>query len=219
MIMNGNQLNLFNFIINRFENMPFNFDKDTNYILEDERVLLRPLTAEDIVLLLPFALNEPDTWKYSAISAKGHQGMKEYVNATLVALAQGKEYPFVVYDKLAGQYAGSTRFYDIQPANQTLQLGYTWYGEQFRGTGLNKHCKFLLLQLAFETFEAERVEFRADARNEHSIAAMKSIGCTVEGILRSNMAIQGGGRRSSIILSILKDEWTNGAKENLRLKL
>lgn len=199
--------------------LPFNFDKNANYILEDKRVLLRPLTAEDVVLLLPFAINEPDTWIYSAISAKGQQGIKDYVNTTLIAKSQGKEYPFIVYDKKTGEYAGSTRFYDIQPANQTLQLGYTWYGEKFRGTGLNKHCKFLLLQLAFETLEAERVEFRADARNEKSIAAMKSIGCTVEGILRSNMTLQGGGRRSSIILSILKDEWINSVKEQLRLKL
>ena len=52
---------------------------------------------------------------------------------------------------------------------KTLQLGYTWYGSAFRGTGLNKHCKFLLLQFAFETLGMERVEFRADNSNERSI--------------------------------------------------
>jgi len=100
-----------------------------------------------------------------------------------------------------------------------VQLGYTWYGEKFRGTGLNKHCKFLMLQFAFETMGALRVEFRADARNERSIAAMKSLGCVPEGILRSNMPLQDGGRRDSIILSILKDEWDNGVKENLFKRL
>jgi RimJ/RimL family protein N-acetyltransferase len=64
-----------------------------------------------------------------------------------------------------------------------------------------------------------RVEFRADARNERSIAAMKSIGCKVEGILRSNMWLEEGGRRDSTILSILKDEWENEVKENLRKRL
>ncbi|HJP64434.1 MAG TPA: GNAT family protein, partial [Mucilaginibacter sp.] len=59
------------------------------------------------------------------------------------------------------------------------------------------------------------VEFRADARNERSIAAMKSIGCTVEGILRSNMWLEDGGRRDSIVLSILKEEWENGVKQKL----
>jgi RimJ/RimL family protein N-acetyltransferase len=199
--------------------MTLNFDPNAEYLLEDDRVLLRPLKETDYEFLLPFAINEPDTWKYSGISAKGEEGMKNYINTALNGKADGKEYPFIVFDKQLNVYAGSTRFYDIQPANQTLQLGYTWYGEKFRGTGLNKHCKFLLLQFAFESLDALRVEFRADARNEKSIAAMKSIGCKPEGILRSNMPLQDGGRRDSIVLSILKDEWENGVKENIRKRL
>jgi RimJ/RimL family protein N-acetyltransferase len=177
------------------------------------------LKETDLEFLLPFALNEPDTWKYSYLSAKGEDGMRKYIKDALDATAAGKEYPFIVYDKQTAQYAGSTRFYDIQPALQTVQLGYTWYGEKFRGTGLNKHCKFLLLQFAFENLDALRIEFRADARNEKSIAAMKSIGCIPEGILRSNMPLQDGGRRDSIVLSILKGEWNGGVKENLKERL
>jgi RimJ/RimL family protein N-acetyltransferase len=199
--------------------MTLNFDPKEEYILEDERVLLRPLKETDLEIFLPFAINEPDTWKYSGISAKGEGGMKTYVNAALSGRADGKEYAFIVFDKQLNEYAGSTRFYDIQPANQALQLGYTWYGGKYRGTGLNKHCKFLLLQFAFETLNAERVEFRADARNDRSIAAMKSIGCTVEGILRSNMPLCDGGRRNSIVLSILKNEWESTVKENLKKRL
>ncbi|MDB5140068.1 MAG: ydaF 1 [Mucilaginibacter sp.] len=199
--------------------MTLNFNHNAEYILEDARVLLRPLRETDLEFLLPFALNEPDTWKYSYISAKGEDGMRDYIKEALIAKSAGLEYPFIVFDKQTQTYAGSTRFYDIRPTWQTLQLGYTWYGEQFRGTGLNKHCKFLLLQFAFEKLEAERVEFRADAKNERSIAAMKSIGCKPEGILRSNLPLTDGGRRDSIVLSILKDEWKNGVKENLKMKL
>lgn len=195
------------------------FDPNFQYTLADERVLLRPLTVTDHEFLLPFALNEPGTWDYSSLSAAGTDGLVNYINNALAAKNTGKEYPFIVYDKQTGTYAGSTRFYDIQVQNQTLQLGYTWYGKDFRGTGLNKHCKFLLLQFAFEEMEMERVEFRADARNERSIAAMKSIGCTVEGILRNNMPLREGGRRDSIVLSILKSEWEGGVKERLKRKL
>jgi|SRR6185437_1268484 N-acetyltransferase len=199
--------------------MTLNFNPKNEYVLEDERVLLRPLSETDLEFLLPFALDEPDTWRYSYISARGVEGMKNYLNAALEGNASGKEYPFIVYDKETKSYAGSTRFYDIQPALQTLQLGYTWYGERFRGTGLNKHCKFLMLQMAFETLNAERVEFRADGRNERSIAAMKSIGCTPEGILRSSMPLEDGTRRDSIVLSILKHEWESRVKENLKNRL
>jgi len=199
--------------------MTLNFDPAAEYVLEDERVLLRSLKESDLQFLLPFAINEPDTWKYSHVSAKGEDGMKKYINDALTAKATGREYPFIVYDKQSGEYAGSTRFYDINPGYQTVQLGYTWYGEKYRGSGLNKHCKFLLLQFAFETLRAERVEFRADARNERSIAAMKSIGCTPEGILRSNMPLCDSGRRDSIVLSILKPEWLTSINEYLKKKL
>ena len=199
--------------------MALTFNAKEEYILEDERVLLRPLLADDFENLLPFALNEPQTWRYSSKTAGSEQLLKEYIKDALQASDKGIEYPFIVFDKTANAYAGSTRFYDIQPENGALELGYTWYGKDFRGTGMNKHCKFLLLQFAFEVMNADRVGFRADARNEVSIAAMKSIGCIVEGVTRSNAPLRDGGRRDSILLSILKDEWFGGVKEGLRGKL
>ncbi|HXS58760.1 MAG TPA: GNAT family protein [Hanamia sp.] len=196
------------------------FDTKKNYALEDNRVLLRPLTPEDKKYLLPISLNEPDTWKYSLISAAGEAGLENYMNVAFEAKSSGAEYPFIVFDKKSNEYAGSTRFYDINIPFQTLQLGYTWYGKKFRSTGLNKHCKYLLLKFAFEKLGMERVEFRADNNNGRSIAAMMSIGCKVEGVLRSNMPTQQVGiRRDSIVLSILKKEWFDEVKQNLRIQL
>ena len=172
-----------------------NFSFEQDYILEDNVALLRPLIHEDIENLKSFARCEPSLWRFSLVSPAGEENMKAYVGAAVEARKQHREYAFIVYDKRVQEYAGSTRFYDIQLSNQTLQLGYTWYGERFQQTGLNKHCKYLLLQFAFEQMGMERVEFRADANNEKSSAAMKSIGCTVEGILRSHMPTQDGGRR------------------------
>lgn len=188
-------------------------------MLEDERVLLRPLLTTDIEHLLPFALNEADLWKYSLISPAGEEGMKNYIKTATQNKIAGIEYPFIVFDKQTNSYTGSTRFYDIQQNNLCTQLGYTWYGKAFQQTGLNRHCKLLLLSFAFEDWQLERVEFRADASNQPSINAMKAIGCVEEGILRSNMTIEAGGRRNSIVLSILKDEWFGGVKEKLLGKI
>ncbi len=194
------------------------FDTKENYILEDERALLRPLQAGDFTHLKVYSDNEPDLWSYSLLPADGDQNLKAYMDYAFLKKETGNSYPFIVWDKQIGKYAGSTRFYDIQPQHSSLQLGYTWYGKEFQGTGLNKHCKYLLLTFAFETLDTERVEFRADARNKRSIAAMKSIGCIPEGILRSNCA-RPNGRRDSIVLSILKDEWFTSVKQNLFMKL
>lgn len=195
-----------------------NFDTNKGYVLENDRVLLRPLKADDRQYLLPYALNEPDLWKYSLIAANGEENMDRYLEMALTKREQGDSYPFIVIDKITKFHAGSTRFYDIQRHHNTVQLGYTWYGKAFHGTGLNKNCKYLMLQFAFEQLEVERVEFRADALNERSIAAMKSLGCTFEGILRNNCA-SSDGRRDSIIFSILKNEWHDGVKENLGSRL
>ena len=136
--------------------MPEKFDCSKEYILEDDRVLLRPLQQEDYIHLLPFALHEQGLWKYSLVGAEGEEGLQNYMNITLKARDEGKEYPFIVFDKRSNEYAGSTRFYDIQNDLQTLQLGYTWYGKKFQGTGLNKHCKFLLLSLLLSALSSNR---------------------------------------------------------------
>ena len=191
-----------------------------NTILEDDAVLLRPLEESDVENLLEFSNNEPETWKYSLIQVDGKENLTNYIQLALKARENKTEYPFIVFDKKSGKYAGSTRFYDINLAFKTLQLGYTWYGKEFRGTGLNKHCKFLLLQFAFETLGMDRVEFRADNNNQRSIAAMKSIGCKVEGVLRDHMPTYNSDvRRDSIILSILRQEWFDEVKINLKAKL
>lgn len=195
------------------------FDFNQSLILEDDIVRLRPLQLSDVDNLLDFSLHQPEIWTFTSIPAQGRANLTNYIKIAVDQREKKIEFPFIVFDKRTNEYAGSTRFYDIQLANQTLQLGYTWYGKQFHGTGLNKHCKFLLLSYAFEEMKMQRVEFRANNLNKHSIAAMKSIGCTIEGVLRSNMKNPDGTRRDSIILSILKDEWFDRVKENLRKQL
>jgi N-acetyltransferase len=191
-----------------------------NVILENDFVLLRPLQESDIDNLLEIAINEPETWQYSLVPAHGKDNLTKYIQQAVQARVNKTDFPFIVFDKKSGKYAGSTRFYDIQLQFKTLQLGYTWYGKKFMGTGLNKNCKFLLLEFAFETLGIERVEFRADNNNQRSIAAMKSIGCKVEGIMRNHMpSFESEVRRDTIILSILREEWFADVKENLRNKL
>ncbi|NCI46990.1 GNAT family N-acetyltransferase [Sediminibacterium soli] len=192
------------------------FETSQDYTLEDDCVLLRPLQADDCVNLREFSINEPEIWRFSLLQAGGEENLTHYLSVALEAKHAGREYPFIVFDKRTQEYAGSTRFYDIQLPFKTLQLGYTWYGKRFQGTGLNRHCKFLLLRFAFEQLGMERVEFRADNNNARSIAAMKRIGCTVEGVLRSHMpTCQSDLRRDSIVLSILREEWYGHVRQKL----
>ncbi|MGB0806387.1 MAG: GNAT family N-acetyltransferase [Salibacteraceae bacterium] len=194
------------------------FDPKKEYILENDRVKLIPLQLEHKKELLPYSLNEPELWKYSLTPASGVENLENYIKKALQDRQNLTSYPFVVLDKAVNKIIGSTRFYDFQPHHKTTQLGFTWYGKDYQGSGINKPCKFLMLEFAFDVMELQRVEFRADVNNERSIAAMKSIGCVPEGILRNNCASE-TGRRDSIVLSILQSEWKSTVKAQLLKKI
>ena len=88
-----------------------------------------------------------------------------------------------------------------------LEIGATWIGRSFHGTGLNMNMKFLMLQHAFETMNFEKVEFRVDERNIASRKAVEKIGGTYEGLLRRNVVLIDGFRRNTCCYGILKEEW------------
>lgn len=195
------------------------FNCNEDYILEDDFVRLSPLKVEHVDALLDIA-GEEDIWKYSFVKGDGPEQLRAYINATLNNRNAGKDYPFVVFDKIQNQYAGSTRYYEIIPALNNLRIGYTWYGSSFRGTGLNKHCKYLLFDFAFRKMGVERIGLGAYIENERSIRAMESVGCQKEGILRGFLpAVEGEGRTDAIMLSILKTDWETGLKTQLENKL
>ena len=198
---------------------PILFDFKADHILEDEVALLRPLIMGDYENLLPFALNEPEIWEYSLYPAAGADCMHDYIATAVAGRAAQTMYPFIVYDKRSKTWAGCTRYYQIELSARCIVIGYTWYGRAFQGTGLNKHCKYLLLKFAFETLGMERVALWADVDNHRSIRAMKSIGCTEEGILRRNGYKLNGDRRDSIVMSILKGEWEERVSKTLQEKL
>lgn len=198
---------------------PDNFDFSKDYVLEDDRVMLRPITLQDAMVLSEYVKNEPEIWQFSLVAIQKVEDLEGYIQTALQSRLDKTAYPFIVFDKASQTYVGSTRFYDMQLAFETTQLGYTWYGKKVWGTGLNAHCKFLLLQFAFEQMNLKRVEFRADNDNKRSIAAMQKIGCKVEGILRSHLPRPDGTRRDSIVLSITQEEWNSQVKALIQSQL
>ncbi|RLD49349.1 MAG: N-acetyltransferase [Bacteroidetes bacterium] len=194
----------------------FNFKE--NIILENDKVLLKPLEKKDFKHFIYFSENEPDIWKFSLLQLNNKENLKKYIAFAIDGRKQKKSYAFAVFDKTKNKYAGSTRFYDYNEYHKTISVGYTWYGKEFRGTTLNKNCKYLMLQFIFEQIGVERVEFRADLKNAVSINAIKSLGCVEEGVLRNNFRIS-SGCRDSIVFSILKNEWFDKTKNELLKKI
>ena len=189
-----------------------------NIILENNRILLRPLTLDDYDILLPFSLNEPETWQFSQ-----SQQLEKRIFIVISKIRSHKKLLIPAFRLLFSiksyNNIGSTRLHNINHHNRNADIGYTWYGKDFRGTGINKQCKFLLLQYAFETLNLLRVGFKADASNQICIAAMKSLIATEEGVLRQDTLMTNERFRDTIILSILKCEWKSQIKTLLSKQL
>ncbi|MGB1207386.1 MAG: GNAT family N-acetyltransferase [Chitinophagales bacterium] len=182
-------------------------ESSENLILENERVRLEPLQRSHLEKLLPIALKYPNLLQYSPSPFGTKTALRQYIEIALAAKKNKIRIPFAIFDKQKNEYAGSTSFGNISPKDKRLEIGWTWLNERFQGTGLNKNCKFLMLRYAFEQFEAERVEFRADSRNAKSRRAMEKLGAKYEGELRSHTLMNDGYRRDTVYYSILKAEW------------
>ncbi|MDO5640655.1 MAG: GNAT family protein [Neisseria sp.] len=187
--------------------------------LQDSTICLMPLAIEHFDALLKIADECPNTWQYTPNTALGAENMHSYIQKALVKRAAGSHLPFVVQLKASGEIVGSTRFYDINEHHKTVSIGYSWLHTKMRGKGINRRAKFLMLQHAFENWDMCRVNFTADVNNTTSISALLNIGCTLEGVLRSDIVLANGRRRNTAVLSILRHEWHDRVKNMLALKI
>jgi len=174
--------------------------------LENERLKLTLLGMSNYENLLEIASQE-NLVQYSPTKIDTPEDLKTYVQNAVDGYYHKTKIPFIVFDKQTKQYAGNTHYMNIDWHNKVLEIGSTWIGKQFQGTGLNKHMKFLMLQYAFEELHFDKVEFRIDERNIASRKAVIKIGATLEGILRANVYLLDGFKRNTCCYGILKEEW------------
>lgn len=183
------------------------FDFNERISLENERVRLDPLQMEHLEVLWPIAQKHPDLLTYSPSPFGTRDLYEDYFTFAFQAKADHFRYPFIIFDKEQKTYAGSTSYGNISNKDKRLEIGWTWLGKEFQGTGLNKYCKSLLLEYAFEKLFFSRVELKTDSRNSQSRRAMEKIGAVFEGELRSHTLMNDGFRRNTVYYSILDNEW------------
>lgn len=183
------------------------FDFKAKIELENDHVKLDPLEWKHFELMLPIALESPDLLQFSPSGFGTENLLEEYFHSALSQKQEGLRYPFAIYDKLKGCYAGSTSYGNISSRDLRLEIGWTWIRKGCQGTGLNRQCKFLLLGYVFDNLGFERVEFKTDSRNVQSRKAIEGIGGKFEGELRSHTLMPDGFRRNTVYYSILKSEW------------
>ena len=179
---------------------------DLNISLESERTLLRPLTKDDESELQEIA-DEKLLWLYGTSDLSKPSELKKYIASAIADRSTGICAIWVIIDKKTGRIAGCTRLSDISWKDERGQIGWTWIGNDFQGSGLNRDMKFLILSYGFETLGLNRIELKADERNHRSRQAILGIGATREGVLREHIKLHDGYIRNTVYYSILRSEW------------
>ncbi|APE35881.1 GNAT family N-acetyltransferase [Nocardia mangyaensis] len=175
-------------------------------VLENDHVRLQPISVGDREALHAVAM-DPEIWRYFVTMIETRADFDEFFDACLDDDCEGRRVVYVITDKASGRVAGSMSLGNLAESDARLEIGWSWLGRDFRGAGLNRWAKLLLLEHAFETLGAHRVEFKTDQLNMRARSALRNIGATEEGTLRSFNFMPGGRRRDAVYYSILAVEW------------
>ena len=186
-------------------------------ILEGRGIRLEPLT-EDHQEALAAAAGDGRLWELWFIAVPPPDGMRAYVAEALKGQRDGHMLPWAVRDLASGTIIGSTRYHDIVPGIDRVEIGHTWYGESRQRTHVNTTCKLLLLGHAFDTLECKVVGLRTDTFNFRSQRAIEALGARKDGIIRHYGARRDGSARDVVMYSILAAEWPE-VRRHLELRL
>ncbi len=180
--------------------------KNLQAILQNSKVILKPLQLSDEESLWPIA-QEKELWVYGLKDLSVRENLHEYIQSAMRDREKGITAVWVIIDATTEKVAGCTRLAEISWKDERGQIGWTWIGKQFQGTGLNMAMKYEIFRYGFETLGLNRIELKADERNMQSRKAMLKLGATEEGTLRQHMKIQDGYLRNTVFYSVLKSEW------------
>jgi RimJ/RimL family protein N-acetyltransferase len=185
-------------------------------VLEGHGIRLEPLT-ESHGDALAAAVSDGRLWELWFTVVPPPDGVRTYIADALKGQRDGVMLPWVVRDVASGTIVGSTRYHDIQPAMDRVEIGYTWYGQSRWRTSVNTTCKLLLLGHAFDSLGCKVVGLRTDNFNFRSQRAIEALGAKKDGVIRHFGLRRDGTVRDTVMYSILATEWLD-VRRHLELR-
>jgi N-acetyltransferase len=186
-------------------------------LLERGGIRLEPLT-DDHHEALAAAVADGRLWELFFVAVPAPEGMRDYVAEALKGQRDGHMLPWAVRDLGSGAIIGSTRYHDIVPGIDRVEIGHTWYAQSRQRTHVNTTCKLLLLGYAFDTLGCKVVGLRTDTFNFRSQRAIEALGAKKDGVIRHFGVRRDGTARDVVMYSILAAEWSD-VRRHLELRL
>jgi RimJ/RimL family protein N-acetyltransferase len=186
-------------------------------ILEGGGIRLEPLTDHHREALASAAA-DGRLWELWFAAVPSPDGVNAYIAEALKGQREGHMLPWAVRDLPSGDIIGSTRYHDIVPAIDRVEIGYTWYAASRQRTHVNTTCKRLLLGHAFDALGCKVVGLRTDNYNFRSQRAIEGLGAKRDGVIRHHAARRDGTARDTVIYSLVAAEWPD-VKRHLESRL
>jgi RimJ/RimL family protein N-acetyltransferase len=185
--------------------------------LEGHGVRLEPLAREHREALAAAAADGRlwELW-FTTVPEPGQE--QAYISDALAGQEAGHMLPWAVRDLKSGDIVGSTRYHDIIPAADRVEIGSTWYARRCQRTHINTACKLLLLAHAFDKLDCKVVGLRTDNFNIRSQKAIEDLGAKKDGVIRHHWPRRNGTVRDTVMYSILAAEWPD-VRRHLELRL
>jgi len=185
--------------------------------LQGHGVVLKPLSI-DHADGISRAAADGELWKLFFTFVPHPSEVTDYIQSALSNQASGHMLPWVVVDETTDEVIGATRFHDILPTVDRVEIGYTWYAQRYQRTHVNTGCKLLLLEHAFDTVGCGVVGFRTDCLNLKSQRAIEALGAKRDGVLRHHSRRKDGSISDDVFYSILQTEWP-AIRQHLQTRL
>jgi len=191
--------------------------KPSPVTLEGHGVRLEPLAREHREALAAAAA-DGNLWElwFTTVPEPGQE--HAYISSALAGQEAGHMLPWAVRDLKGGGIVGSTRYHDIIPAADRVEIGYTWYAQRCQRTHINTACKLLLFEFGFDKLGCKVIGLRTDNFNFRSQRAIEALGAKKDGVIRHHWPRRDGTVRDTVIYSILAAEWSD-VRRHLELRL
>ena len=185
--------------------------------LEGHGVRLEPLTLAHESGVRA-AASDGALWELWYTSVPAPDVVAQYITTANEGMAAGHMLPWAVLDAASDEVIGCTRYHDIVPAVDRVEIGYTFYAQRVQRSHVNTACKLLLLGHAFDTLGCKVVGLRTDNFNLASQRAIEALGAKKDGVVRHHAPRRDGTARDTVFYSILAGEWYD-VKRHLELRL
>jgi RimJ/RimL family protein N-acetyltransferase len=186
-------------------------------VLEGRGIRLEPMSEEHHEAL-GLAASDGRLWELWYTAVPEPDGMRAYIADALQGQREGRMLPWVVRDLASGAIVGTTRYHDVAPKLNRVEIGYTFYAQSRQRTHVNTTCKLLLLAHAFDTVACTVVGLRTDSFNVRSQRAIEGLGAKKDGVIRQFGVRRDGTVRDTVMYSILAAEWPD-VRRHLELRL